>query len=153
MSSKSPTTERRLSPAQVLLFLVLVGLVAAVSVNFFLLNQRNQQETQYLALTTEVQVRAQQLAKAAGEAAIGNFDAFDELGRTREIISNAIDQLRNGNPETGLPPSPQSVNDSLATLEQIWQRIEAEAERILSRSELVLDLACPGRDVGELHDE
>ncbi len=43
MSSKSPTTERRLSPAQVLLFLVLVGLVAAVSVNFFLLNQRNQQ--------------------------------------------------------------------------------------------------------------
>ncbi len=141
MSSKSPTTERRLSPAQVLLFLVLVGLVAAVSVNFFLLNQRNQQETQYLALTTEVQVRAQQLAKAAGEAAIGNFDAFDELGRTRQIISNAIDQLRNGNPETGLPPSPQSVNDSLATLEQIWQRIEAEAERILSRSELVLDLA------------
>ncbi|MBY6204755.1 methyl-accepting chemotaxis protein [Halomonas denitrificans] len=141
MSSKSPTTERRLSPAQVLLFLVLVGLVAAVSVNFFLLNQRNQQETQYLALTTEVQVRAQQLAKAAGEAAIGNFDAFDELGRTREIISNAIDQLRNGNPETGLPPSPQSVNDSLATLEQIWQRIEVEAERILSRSELVLDLA------------
>lgn len=141
MSSKTPITERRLSPAQVLLFLVLVGLVAAVSVNFFLLNQRNQQETQYLALTTEVQVRAQQLAKAAGEAAIGNFDAFDELGRTREIISSAISQLRNGNPESGLPPSPASVNDSLATLEQIWQNIEVEAERILSRSELVLDLA------------
>lgn len=141
MSSKSPNTERRLSPAQVMLFLVLVGLVAAVSVNFFLLNQRNQQETQYLALTTEVQVRAQQLAKAAGEAAIGNFDAFDELGRTRQTISDAIGQLRNGNPATGLPPSPNTVNDSLATLEQNWQNIEVEAERILSRSELVLDLA------------
>jgi twitching motility protein PilJ len=141
MSSKSPNTERRLSPAQVLLFLVLVGLVAAVSVNFFLLNQRNQQETQYLALTTEIQVRAQQLAKAAGEAAIGNFDAFDELGRTRNIIANALGQLRNGNPETGLPPSPASVNDNLATTEQIWQNIEVEAERILSRDELVLDLA------------
>lgn len=141
MSSKTPITERRLSPAQVLLFLVLVGLVAAVSVNFFLLNQRNQQETQYLALTTEIQVRAQQLAKAAGEAAIGNFDAFDELGRTRNIIANALGQLRNGNPETGLPPSPASVNDNLATTEQIWQNIEVEAERILSRDELVLDLA------------
>src|SRR6056297_1536631 len=141
MSSRTPITERRLSPAQILLFLVLVGLVAAVSVNFFLLNQRNQQETQYLALTTEVQVRAQQLAKAAGEAAIGNFDAFDELALTRNIISNAIGQLRNGNPETGLPPSPPSVNDNLATLEQIWQRIEVEAERILSRDALVLDLA------------
>src|SRR6056297_2911120 len=142
MSSKAtPITERRLSPFQVLLFLVLVGLVGAVSLNFFLLNQRNAQETQYLALTTEIQVRAQQLAKAAGEAAVGNFDAFDELATTRDIISESISQLRNGNPETNLPPSPASVNDSLSTLEQIWQGIDTEAERILSRSQLVLDLA------------
>jgi len=142
MSSKAtPITERRLSPTQVMLFLVLVALVGAVAVNFFLLNQRNVQESQYLALTTEIQVRAQQLAKAAGEAAVGNFDAFDELAETRNTITDAIQQLRNGNPETALPPSPQLVNDSLATLEQIWQGIDAEAERILTRSELVLDLA------------
>ncbi|MGK7294682.1 MAG: methyl-accepting chemotaxis protein [Candidatus Wenzhouxiangella sp. M2_3B_020] len=142
MSSKAtPITERRLSPVQVLLFLILVGLVGAVSLNFFLLNQRNAQETQYLALTTEIQVRAQQLAKAAGEAAVGNFDAFDELENTRDIIADSIDQLRNGNPETDLPPSPPAVNDSLSTLEQIWQGIDEEAERILSRAELVLDLA------------
>ena len=142
MSSKAtPITERRLSPFQVLLFLVLVGLVGAVSLNFFLLNQRNAQETQYLALTTEIQVRAQQLAKAAGESAVGNFDAFDELATTRDIIAESISQLRNGNPETNLPPSPASVNDALSTLEQIWQGIDVEAERILSRSQLVLDLA------------
>ncbi|MEX0915398.1 MAG: methyl-accepting chemotaxis protein [Wenzhouxiangellaceae bacterium] len=142
MSSKAtPITERRLSPLQVLLFLVLVGLVGAVSLNFFLLNQRNVQETQYLALTTEIQVRAQQLAKAAGEAAVGNFDAFDELETTRAVIAESIDQLRNGNPETNLPPSPASVNDGLSTLEEIWGSIDTEAERILSRSQLVLDLA------------
>ena len=142
MSSKAtPIMERRLSPVQVILFLVLVALVGAVSLNFFLLNQRNAQETQYLALTTEIQVRAQQLAKAAGEAAVGNFDAFDELADTRDVIAGAIDQLRNGNPETDLPPSPASVNDSLSTLEQIWQGIDQQAERILSRSELVPDLA------------
>jgi len=142
MSSKAtPITERRLSPVQVILFLVLVALVGAVSLNFFLLNQRNAQETQYLALTTEIQVRAQQLAKAAGEAAVGNFDAFDELANTRDVIADSIDQLRNGNPETDLPPSPPAVNDSLSTLEQIWQGIDEQAERILSRSELVPDLA------------
>ena len=142
MSSKTtPITERRLSPFQVLLFLILFGLVGAVSLNFFLLNQRNAQETQYLALTTEIQVRAQQLAKAAGEAAVGNFDAFDELANTRDIIDESINQLRNGNPETNLPPSPQSVNDSLSTLEQIWQGIDTEAQEIVSRSQLVLDLA------------
>ncbi len=142
MSSKAtPITERRLSPFQVLLFLVLVGLVGAVSLNFFLLNQRNAQETQYLTLTTEIQVRAQQLAKAAGEAAVGNFDAFDELESTRDIIAESISQLRNGNPETNLPPSPPAVNDSLSTLQEIWGNIDNEAERILSRSQLVLDLA------------
>ncbi|MCA1779540.1 MAG: methyl-accepting chemotaxis protein [Xanthomonadaceae bacterium] len=142
MSSKAtPITERRLSPFQVLFFLILIGLVAAVSLNFYYLNQRNMQEAQYLALTTEIQVRAQQLAKAAGEAAVGNFDAFDELATTREIIDLSINQLRNGNPETDLPPSPVAVNDSLATLEELWGNIGGQAERILSRSDLVLDLA------------
>jgi len=142
MSSKATSIlERRLSPYQVVMFLLLVLLVGAVSLNFFLLNQRNVQETQYLALTTEIQVRAQQLAKAAGEAAVGNFDAFDELATTREIIDNSIGQLRNGNPATDLPPSPARVNDALSTLEQIWNSIDEQTARILSRSELVLDLA------------
>ena len=140
-STATQFLDRRLTPAQVVLFLILVGLIAAVAVNFFLLNQRNVEQSQYLALTTEIQVRAQQLAKASGEAAVGNFDAFDELSQTRDIIGESINQLRNGNTASALPPSPESVNDSLATLEQIWQRIELEAERILSRSELVLDLA------------
>ena len=140
-STATQFLDRRLTPAQVVLFLILVGLIAAVAVNFFLLNQRNVQQSQYLALTTEIQVRAQQLAKASGEAAVGNFDAFDELSQTRDIISESIGQLREGSPESNLPPSPESVNDSLSTLEQIWQRIEVEAERILNRSELVLDLA------------
>ncbi|MEM7053019.1 MAG: methyl-accepting chemotaxis protein [Pseudomonadota bacterium] len=133
--------DRRLTPGQILLFLILVGLVFAVALNFFLLNQRNAQQSQYLALTTEIQVRAQQLAKAAGEAAVGNFDAFDELSQARQTISESVNRLRSGNPGSDLPPSPNTVNDSLATLEQIWQRIETEAERILSRSDLVLDLA------------
>ena len=140
-STATQFLDRRLTPAQVVLFLILVGLIAAVAVNFFLLNQRNVQQSQYLALTTEIQVRAQQLAKASGEAAVGNFDAFDELSQTRDIISESIGQLREGSPASNLPPSPESVNDSLSTLEQIWQRIEVEAERILNRSELVLDLA------------
>lgn len=140
-STATQFLERRLSPAQTALFLILVLLIGAVALNFYLLNQRNDHQSQYLALTTEIQVRAQQLAKAAGEAAVGNFDAFDELSESRSIISDSIAQLRNGNNPSNLPPSPDVVNDSLATLEQIWQRIEVEAERILSRSDLVLDLA------------
>ncbi|TVQ35297.1 MAG: methyl-accepting chemotaxis protein, partial [Wenzhouxiangella sp.] len=124
-----------------MLFVLLVLLLGLVAYNFFLLNQRNQQETQYLALTTDIQVRAQQLAKAAGESAVGNFDAFDELSRTRDIIDNAIRTLRRGSPATGLPPSPAQVNDALSTLEQLWSRIDGFAGQILDRTDLVIELA------------
>jgi len=135
------TSQQRLSPAQALLFILLVALLGLVAYNFYLLNQRNLQETQYLGLTTEIQVRAQQLAKAAGEAAVGNFEAFDELGRTRNIIDESINELRNGNPESGLPPSPERVDAPLSTLEEIWSGIDANASAILERSDLVVELA------------
>ncbi len=140
-SVATQTTQQRLSPAQALLFILLVALLGLVAYNFYLLNQRNVQETQYLGLTTEIQVRAQQLAKASGEAAVGNFEAFDELGTTRNIIDESINTLRNGDPETGLPPSPERVNAPLSTLEEIWSGIDANAAAILERSDLVVELA------------
>jgi twitching motility protein PilJ len=135
------STEQRLSTPQALLFILLVALLGLVAFNFYLLNQRNQQQTEYLALTTDIQVRAQQLAKAAGESAVGNFDAFDELRETRESIDTAIDQLRNGNPETGLPPSPPQVDVELATLEDTWNEINEFSSGILDRTDLVIELA------------
>ncbi|WP_376694998.1 methyl-accepting chemotaxis protein [Wenzhouxiangella sp. EGI_FJ10305] len=139
-SVATQTTQQRLSRTQALLFILLVILLGLVAYNFYLLNQRNVQETQYLGLTTEIQVRAQQLAKAAGEAAVGNFEAFDELGRTRNIIDESINTLRNGDPETGLPPSPDRVDAPLSTLEEIWSGIDENATSILNRSELVVEL-------------
>jgi len=134
-------TQQRLSPAQALLFILLVALLGLVAYNFYLLNQRNVQETQYLGLTTEIQVRAQQLAKAAGEAAVGNFEAFDELGNTRAIIDESVNQLRNGNPQTDLPPSPDRVDAPLSTLQEIWSGIDTNTLAILDRSDLVVELA------------
>ena len=138
-SVAAPTTQQRQSSTQLLLFALIVALLGLVAYNFYLLNQRNQQETQYLALTTDIQVRAQQLAKAAGESALGNFDAFDELGETRNIINTAVNTLRRGRP--GLPPSPAQVNSSLSTLEQTWQNVDGFTAQILERTDLVVELA------------
>jgi hypothetical protein len=54
----SQSNEQRLSLPQALLFVLLVALLGLVAFNFYLLNQRNQQQTEYLALTTDIQVRA-----------------------------------------------------------------------------------------------
>lgn len=132
---------QRFSPAQALLFVLLVSLLAAVAYNFYLLNERNQQQARYLTLTTDIQVRAQQLASLAGESAQGDFDALADLGSVRQQIERAVTSLRRGDEATGLPPSPAAVNASLATLEEIWRRISLDAGRVLDRAELLVELA------------
>ncbi len=145
-SAATRGTTTRFSPAQALLFVLLVALLGAVAYNFYLLNERNQQEARYLALTTEIQVRAQQLAKSAGESAQGTFEALIELGETRAQIDRAMTALRQGEPDTGLPPSPAAVNASLSTLESIWNRINSDAERVLDRADLLVELADASQD-------
>ena len=145
-SAATRGTTTRFSPAQALLFVLLVALLGAVAYNFYLLNERNQQEARYLALTTEIQVRAQQLAKSAGESAQGTFEALIELGETRAQIDRAMTALRQGEPGTGLPPSPAAVNASLSTLESIWNRINSDAERVLDRADLLVELADASQD-------
>lgn len=139
-------TTQKISRAQALLFVLLVGLLGAVAYNFFLLNELNQQQARYLALTTEIQVRSQQLAKQAAESAQGNFDALEELGITRDLVDRAVTTLRRGDPATGLPPSPAEVNATLATLEEIWRRIDTDARSVLVRANLLIELAEASED-------
>ena len=134
-------TTQKATPTQVLLFLALLVVLGIGAYNFFLLNERNEQQAQYLALTTELQVRAQQLPSLASGAAIGDFDALDEFDSTRQELNRAVTTLRDGDPATDLPPSPAAVNASLSTLEDIWRRIDANADTILNRTDLLFEFS------------
>ncbi len=142
MSAVKPIeTPRRGTPLQWGFIAVLVALVGAAVFNFFKLNEAARHQQQYLQLTTRMQVVNQQMAKAAGEAAIGNFEAFDELAATRDQIAADLVTLRQGDGTTGLPRSPAAVGNQLATAEETWSNLHANASRIVERSELILDLA------------
>ncbi len=135
------TTRTGFGPIQVILFILAIVMLVVVAYNFFLLNRQNSHQQEYIALTTDVRVLAQQLAKSAGEAAVGNFDAFTNLRAERDQISNNLELLRNGNPETDLPPSPAVVNEQLAEIEILWATISANATDVSQRETLVQDLA------------
>ncbi len=139
--SRKKESAQRFSAGQILLFILLAALLAAVSANFYLLNENTRQEADYLALTTAIQVRSQQLARTASEAAQGDIDALDDLALLRGDIERAVAALRQGDPGRALPPSPQEVNASLATLEEIWQRIDSDAEQLVERADLLISLA------------
>lgn len=124
---------------RILLFLLVLSL-AAVGFNFFWVAKKNDEDRQYIAFTSEIQVQSQQIAKFASEAAAGNLDAFGELRRTRNRIQSNLDFLVNGRSETQLPASPPSVQESLVGVQQIWQPIREDADRILDSRDLVVEI-------------
>ncbi|MFW5816487.1 MAG: methyl-accepting chemotaxis protein [Wenzhouxiangella sp.] len=142
----SKGASQKLSPMQVLLFILLAALLAAVSWNFYLLNERSSQQAEYLALTTSIQVGAQQLARTAGEAAQGDVDALNDLAGLRSDIDRAVTVLRRGDPDLALPPSPNAVSGSLATLEDIWLRIDGNSGLLIERADRLVALAAAAAD-------
>jgi twitching motility protein PilJ len=121
------------------LFLLVLSL-AAVGFNFFWVAKKNDEDRQYIAFTSEIQVQSQQIAKFATEAAGGNLDAFEDLRQTRDRVQENLDYLVNGRPSTQLPASPPSVQESLVRVQQVWQPIREASDQILDSRELVVEI-------------
>lgn len=138
MSTAAPQTQR--ATPQILLLIALIAAVVVVVANFYLLNRNNEDQRQWIGLANDIQVYSQQVAKSASEAASGNLDAFDELSAARQQIETSVGQLQNGNEETGLPPVPAAVAEPMSNLDATWTVVNDNAQEILQRVDLVLDL-------------
>jgi len=112
-----------------------------VAITFSFLARKAQHEQGWISHATDVQVTSQQLAKSAGEAAIGNLDAFLELGNSRNTIASAMSSLRSGSSADKLPPISKAITLPMKQLNLSWNRMSANASSILDREKLILDLA------------
>lgn len=128
---------------------VLVVSLMFVAVTFLILARDGQREQQWIALATDAQVISQQLAKTAGEAASGNLDAFVELGNSRSKMAIAMDSLSQGSSTSELPQVPGAVAADMAPLSLTWNRMSANANSIIDREQLILELASARNTVQE----
>ncbi len=141
MSNPSGGSQQRESQALItILVVVLILSLLALFLNFFFANQRNEEDRGAIAATTEIQVRSQQIAKFAAEAANGNPAAFDELGKTRDEIQFRINALQKGSLATDkfpkVPPISRNpkVEPAVKKLVESWEMVKAQATAILERS-------------------
>jgi len=125
----------------------LIASLAFVAITFFQLARHARHEQEWVSLATDVQVRSQQLAKSAGEAAAGNLDAFLELGNSRSMIASAMSKLLSGSVSNELPPTPGAVEVPMKQLDLFWDRMDANAGSILDREILVLGLTTARNNV------
>lgn len=122
------------------LFVLLVIVLIAVLGNFLWLGLKNDDDRQFLKLSSEVQVLSQQIVKYAREAASGNYEAFNELRASRMKIQTNIEALNSGSVEMGLPKPPLVVADALNELMTTWKPIGEAADVILAQETVISDL-------------
>jgi twitching motility protein PilJ len=126
-----------------ILIVLLVVSIGFAAVDFVLLNLKNGEDRQAIALTTQIQVLSQQTAKYALEASGGNADSFAELENARDTIDSAVQRLVNGDTKTGMKPyadkNATPTGRSVSKLADAWKQLDGDIGKILSNKAVVLD--------------
>lgn len=127
-----------------LIVLLLISIGFAV-LDFVLLTQKNSEDRQAVALTTQIQVLSQQTAKYAIESADGNVESFQELASTRNTIDSAVQRLTKGDPKSGMEAygdnNASPAGRAVTALGNAWAQLDGDISKILSNKSVVLDSA------------
>ena len=140
MSTTGGVSRERGYTALIVLLLIAIGFAA---LDFFMLNQKNGEDRQAIALTTQIQVLSQQTAKFALESAGGNVESFKELADTRNAIDSAVQRLKLGDNATGMHGYANNnttpAGRAVSALDTSWRQLDGDISKILSNKSLVLD--------------
>jgi twitching motility protein PilJ len=137
---------RRGANVSIIILSVLLAISIALAFASFLHGQRWADfGEKYLLKVANQQSQAQQLAKDASEAVRADEAAFTRLAEIRDTIQRGFDQLKRGEPNAGLPPSPQEVATQLRAAEDAWRNVSKGADTILEAKDSILQV--PGKVV------
>ncbi|ROZ86210.1 chemotaxis protein [Pseudomonas neustonica] len=122
------------------LFAVLILSLLLLFVNFLYLNIQSKYDTEYIGHAGELRVLSQEISKSATEAATGTPEAFGLLLTARNDFQQRWDYLIEGREQTGLPPTPASLQEQLAPAQDDWDKVRRNADAILASQATVLSL-------------
>lgn len=122
------------------LFVVLIVSIVLLFANFAYLNTQSNYDTEYISHSGELRVLSQRIAKNATEAAAGKPEAFGLLKEARDDFEGRWGILTKGNPETGLPSTPDAVQPQMALVQQDWNSLRENTDAILASEQTVLSL-------------
>ncbi|MEA3278402.1 MAG: methyl-accepting chemotaxis protein [Pseudomonadota bacterium] len=117
--------------------LLLISLVLALA-SLFLAERWGGYNEKYLLNATDQQRLVQQAEKAAVSAAQSEELAFPRLRSVRDDFQTSLDELTQGAPDKGLPPSPPEFAELLRNTETAWLALSEGLDRILANEESIL---------------
>ncbi len=133
--------------------LVMVGLVAsfvAMAGVFWYTGQQTAYDNEYVAYAGEQQVLSQRIAKHALQVSTGMQSGFDELTVSRNRFRQTLGFEKNGNEETGLPPTGEAVAAELNQLDTAWNKFQESVEFVIGGTETVVATSTIGQTVNDV---
>lgn len=133
--------------------MTIIGSLLAISIillisNFWYLSVHDRNDKNYIAISGELRILSQSIAKNAANSADGIREAFTSLKKQRDEFNTAILRLKEGDPSIDLPHTPEGVRLSKLThLEETWLPIKQKVDTILLREESLLSLYQMVKDI------
>lgn len=120
----------------ILIFFLLFFVLAMAGIYIYVAIQDGY-DKQYITLLGEERVLSQQLTKYAEQTTQGAAQAFADLKKSYQQFEHSFMLLKEGDPETGMPPPPVEVLDALAAMKAEWNRFDKNINVILGREQAV----------------
>jgi len=120
----------------ILIFFLLFFVLAMAGIYIYVAIQDGY-DKQYITLLGEQRVLSQQITKYAGQTSQGTAAVFGQLKKSHESFRHAFSLLKEGDPETGMPPTPIEALDALQAVETEWRRFDRNVTTILGREQAV----------------
>ncbi|MDV7212569.1 methyl-accepting chemotaxis protein [Azotobacter beijerinckii] len=121
-------------------FVILIVSIILLFAIFTYLNTQALNDQQYITHAGELRVLSQRIATNAGEASAGNGPAFALLKESTMDFEKRWDILKNGDKETGLPPVPFSVQETMNSVQVDWETLKTNSATILASQKAILSL-------------
>ncbi len=135
----SSVTEKLGSYSQRFWLLVLLVSILALAANLFATSYYSSQENEARALSSELQVLSQKLAKYSKDSAAGDAEAFAEFKATKERISEVVAKLNKSHNGIG-------AQGALAQVSKTWKTMSGNADLILKNENELVNLAQTAND-------
>jgi len=109
-------------------------------ITFYIVGTNITSDEKYLKNVTSMRLVAQQITQQAARAAGGKGEEqhFLAVKEHRDSFQKYLDLVREGDPETGVPPTPETVYPAFESLELLWGDINRYIDSLLTTQEVVL---------------
>ncbi|MDA0788977.1 MAG: methyl-accepting chemotaxis protein [Proteobacteria bacterium] len=127
-------------PVMVVLVVLLVALLGAFGINFYLVQEGLDRTGSYISYANKLQVIAQRIAKHAVNAATGNVAAVSALSASSDEFETTFNSLKEGNPSEGLPATSGAPGARLNQIDTLWLQTKGHVELIVGHQNTMMEL-------------